>query len=75
MAIGVPNAVNLRGLGSATSCRRRSLTKFQGEYLWREYRKPGTEDFDDGSAGAGAFGELFCAAIVYYRIHPIAAAG
>ena len=26
-----------------------TLTKFQGEFLWREYRKPGTEDFDDGA--------------------------
>lgn len=24
-----------------------TLTKFQGEFLWREYRKPGTEDLDD----------------------------
>lgn len=50
---GVPNAVNLPKkesgwgylrLGSdATS----DLTKFRAEFLWREYRKPGTEDLDD----------------------------
>ena len=35
-------------------CWTGSLTKFQGENLWREYRKPGTEDFDDGVQAPGS---------------------
>ncbi|AFV14853.1 MULTISPECIES: type VII secretion protein EccC [Mycobacterium] len=50
-AIGVPNAVNLKGSGQCYflqgSPANGTLTKFQGEFLWREYRKPGTEDLDD----------------------------
>jgi DNA segregation ATPase FtsK/SpoIIIE, S-DNA-T family len=57
MAIGVPNAVNLKGSGSCYFLEgtpsSANLTKFQGEFLWREYRKPGTEDFDAGTDGAG----------------------
>lgn len=49
--IGVPNAVRLQGSGQCylSVGDDGALTKFQGEYLWREYRKPGTEDFGDGS--------------------------
>jgi S-DNA-T family DNA segregation ATPase FtsK/SpoIIIE len=53
--IGVPNAVRLKGNGQCylSFGDEGSLTKFQGEYLWREYRRPGTEDFgEDGDAGA-----------------------
>ena len=53
MAIGVPNSVNLRGSGQCYLHVDGELTKFQGEYLWREYRKPGTEDFDDGAQAPG----------------------
>ena len=53
-AIGVPNAVNLKGSGQCYfQVRSEELTKFQGEFLWREYRKPGTEDFDDGTQTPG----------------------
>lgn len=53
--IGVPNATRLKGNGQCylSFGDDGSLTKFQGEYLWREYRKPGTEDFtDESDAGA-----------------------
>ncbi|MCV7089858.1 type VII secretion protein EccCa [Mycobacterium interjectum] len=57
-AIGVPNAVNLKGSGQCYflegSPSNGALTKFQGEFLWREYRKPGTEDFDGGPQAEGA---------------------
>ncbi|CDM79564.1 type VII secretion protein EccC (plasmid) [Mycobacterium marinum] len=47
-AIGVPNAVNLKGSGHCYflegSPQNGTLTKFQGEFLWREYRKPGAGD-------------------------------
>jgi DNA segregation ATPase FtsK/SpoIIIE, S-DNA-T family len=56
-AIGVPNAVNLKGSGACYFLEgtpaNANLTKFQGEYLWREYRKPGTEDFDGGPQETG----------------------
>ena len=51
-AVGVPNAVNLKGSGQCYFLEGNpssgTLTKFQGEFLWREYRKPGTEDLDGG---------------------------
>ena len=57
MAIGVPNAVNLKGSGACYfldgTPSNANLTKFQGEFLWREYRKPGTEDFDAGLDASG----------------------
>lgn len=57
-AIGVPNAVNLKGSGQCYflegSAQNGTLTKFQGEFLWREYRKPGTEDLDVGPQANGA---------------------
>lgn len=57
-AIGVPNAVNLKGSGQCYflegSTQNGTLTKFQGEFLWREYRKPGTEDLDVGPQANGA---------------------
>jgi len=57
-AIGVPNAVNLKGSGQCYflegSPSNGNLTKFQGEFLWREYRKPGTEDLDGGPQAEGA---------------------
>lgn len=52
--IGVPNAVRLKGNGQCylSFGEEGSLTKFQGEYLWRDYRKPGTENYtDEGDAG------------------------
>lgn len=56
-AIGVPNAVNLKGSGQcyflAGSPQNGTLTKFQGEFLWREYRKPGTEDLEAGPQADG----------------------
>lgn len=56
--IGVPNAVHLKGSGQCYflegSPANGTLTKFQGEYLWRDYRKPGTEDLDDATQVAGA---------------------
>lgn len=56
MAIGVPNAVNLKGSGQcyflAGSAQNGTLTKFQGEFMWREYRKPGTEDDIDADPQA-----------------------
>jgi type VII secretion protein EccCb len=56
-AIGVPNAVNLKGSGQCYflegSPSNGTLTKFQGEFLWREYRKPGTEDLDGGVQAGG----------------------
>jgi S-DNA-T family DNA segregation ATPase FtsK/SpoIIIE len=56
-AIGVPNAVRLKGSGECYflegSPAHGTLTKFQGEFLWREYRKPGTEDLDAGGPAAG----------------------
>lgn len=56
-AIGVPNAVNLKGSGACYFLEgtpsNANLTKFQGEFLWREYRKPGTEDLDGGAEVAG----------------------
>ena len=54
MAIGVPNSVNLRGSGQCYLYLDGDLTKFQGENLWREYRRPGTEDFDDGAQAPGS---------------------
>lgn len=57
-AIGVPNAVNLKGSGQCYflegSPQNGTLTKFQGEFLWREYRKPGTEDLEAGPQAGGA---------------------
>lgn len=57
-AIGVPNALNLKGSGQCYflegSPQNGTLSKFQGEFLWREYRKPGTEDLDSGPQEAGA---------------------
>ncbi len=50
--IGVLNAMNLPKNGQAYLAfgpkDDGSLVRFQGEYLWREYRKPGTEDFTTG---------------------------
>ena len=51
--IGVPNAINLKGSGQCYFKVNQELTKFQGEFLWREYRKPGTEAFDDGTQTPG----------------------
>ncbi|MEE6140622.1 type VII secretion protein EccCa [Mycobacterium sp. 050128] len=63
MAIGVPNAVNLKGSGQCYflegSPQNGNLTKFQGEFLWREYRKPGTEDLDDGPQVSGMSASYF----------------
>ncbi|SOJ57048.1 ESX-5 secretion system protein EccC5 [Mycobacterium simulans] len=54
----MPNAVNLKGSGQCYflegSPQNGTLTKFQGEFLWREYRKPGTEDLDSGPQADGA---------------------
>jgi type VII secretion protein EccCa/type VII secretion protein EccCb len=54
--IGVPNAVHLKGSGQCYflegSPASGTLTKFHGEFLWREYRKPGTEDLDAGGPQA-----------------------
>ena len=78
-AIGVPNAVNLKGSGQGYflegSPSNGTLTKFQGEFLWREYRKPGTEDLDSGPPDGWGVGQLFCAAIIFHGFHPAAAAG
>jgi type VII secretion protein EccCa/type VII secretion protein EccCb len=57
-AMGVPNAVNLKQSGDCYFLHgtpsNADVTKFRGEWLWREYRKPGIEDFDDdSSAGTG----------------------
>lgn len=46
--VGVPNAIHLPKNGQAYLAVGDSLVRFQGEYLWREYRKPGTEDFTTG---------------------------
>ena len=59
-AIGVPNAVNLKGSGQCYflegSPSNGTLTKFQGEFLWREYRKPGTEDLRRRPSSEGVVG-------------------
>lgn len=58
-AVGVPNAVNLKRSGDCYFLHgppsNADVTKFRGEWLWREYRKPGVEDlYDDSSAGPGS---------------------
>lgn len=50
-AIGVPNALNLKRAGECYFLHgtptAADLTRFRGEWLWREYRKPGVDDLDD----------------------------
>lgn len=80
MQAGVPNAVNLPKkesgwgylrLGSdATS----DLTKFRAEFLWREYRKPGVEDLDDGLDMSGVSATYFEPQLFTTEFTPLPAA-
>ena len=47
------------------------LTKFQGEFLWREYRKPGTEDFDDGAQAPGVSVSYFAPQLFTTEFTPL----
>jgi type VII secretion protein EccCa/type VII secretion protein EccCb len=51
---GVPNAVHLKGSGQGYFLQGSpgvgTLTKFQGEFLWREYRKPGVDYLETSPA-------------------------
>jgi len=54
VAIGVPNATNLKKSGDCYCLlgdpSNGELTKFRGEWLFREYRKPGVDDLDGEAA-------------------------
>lgn len=54
---GVPHAVHLKGSGQCYflqgSPASGTLTKFQGEYLWREYRKPGVDYLESAGPADG----------------------
>jgi S-DNA-T family DNA segregation ATPase FtsK/SpoIIIE len=54
---GVPNAVHLKGSGQCYflqgSPASGDLTKFQGEFLWREYRKPGVDYLEPAGPADG----------------------
>jgi DNA segregation ATPase FtsK/SpoIIIE, S-DNA-T family len=54
---GVPNAVHLKGSGECYflqgSPASGDLTKFQGEFLWREYRKPGVDYLESAAPADG----------------------
>ncbi len=69
--IGVPNAVNLKGSGQCYFFVDGALTKFQGEFLWREYRKPGTEDFDDGTQTPGVSVSYFAPQLFTTEFTPL----
>lgn len=56
--VGIPNAVHLKKTGQCYflqgSPEAGTLTKFQGEFLWREYRKPGVEYLETAAADSGS---------------------
>ncbi|MBY0441376.1 MAG: type VII secretion protein EccCa [Mycobacteriaceae bacterium] len=75
-AVGVPNAVNLKGSGWCYFLEgtpsNADLTKFRGEFLWREYRKPGTEDLNDTTPAPGTSTSYFAPQLFTTEFTPLA---